>query len=135
MIELGRRTHRFIIDAIIVELKRILRCVNGYGNGSDSGNGQSQIRFILFSDEDVALRVAKKRINHAIDEECTDHIGGSDRFGFESTFAIVGIVRIGLFTIDTVVLFDIFESVGHQASIATFIAEFIRTIDQLLFGE
>ena len=103
MIQLGAGAGGLIVDAAGVELERVLRRVDGHGDGSDGGDGGHQRSLI-----------ARGNVHEA------SVLGGLLRGHVDAGVVLrgVGVVHLGL----DAHLLDVGEGLVHQTALASVVA-------------
>lgn len=105
------------VNALRVELERLLRRINGDRHRADGG--QSQFQFIF-----VTLR----HINEAL-------IGGTRVLCVITACVVLALVRIQFLGVDSAIVLDVLERIVHESAVAAVVAVHRRAIDQILFGQ
>lgn len=110
-------TLRLVVDALRVELERLVGGIDGDGNGTNGGHSLGHLLLITLGN---------------IGEST---IGGSDCALVKVARVIDGLVGIGLLGIDASIILNIAEGIVHETAVASIVAVLGGAIDQILLGQ
>ena len=103
-----------VVDSGGVELEAHVRSVDGDGHWTDHLDSVGESTFITRCDVVAGAEA------------------GADVGGVENALAVLSGVRVAGFGVDSVVVVDVGESLGHETAVATEVAPVHRAIDELL---
>jgi len=104
----------FVVNSGGVELERVVRSIDGDGDGSDGARGNQERGFVSGLDSVVSLH------------------GGSNVGGVELARSVLRNVGVRGFRVDTVVGDDVLEGIDHETSVASLVSERSRAVHQVL---
>jgi hypothetical protein len=115
MVKNSGRASWFIINSRVVELERLVRGINGNRDDSFS-NSLSEVSFRSSSDIVVV-------------DDISSNIVSLESASERSS----GFIRVGSFSINSLVLDDVFEGTVHQSSVASLVSFRSGAINKILF--
>ena len=115
VIELFGGAFLFVVDSFLVELEASVSGIDGDGDGSLSGDSDLQLFFVSFWEVDESSVIS------------------TDGLLAEMALLLASLVRIRIFSVDSVVFLDVLESKVHQSTVASVVTVLGRAIDNVLF--
>jgi hypothetical protein len=115
MIERGRAASGLVVDTAAVQLERRMGSIDGNRYGANGGRGSLESGL-------------GARLNILVGAQSASAVGS-----IVLASAISSGVGVAGFSVDTMVIDDVLESIIHQSAIATLVALSSRAVDQVLF--